>query len=298
MNTSRSQALADPKEFELRDIRIPEGRVRVATLGEGRPALFLHGLSAHGRSWRSAARCFAAANPGWACWLPDLLGRGASDARPDCGYTLDDEVRRIRQIVAELGRQTGHEAPFPTLVAGHSHGAALALALAKAEPGIRGLVLSNPVTADIHRPRALSALESPAARAAIGGLFAPLHRLLGRLILRRAGGPHFPVPRETVEAYAAPYRDPVRAQTLMRILSDWRPSDLTPRMPQRALAGHVIAGACDPRIPVEAAERLARQLRCDFTLMADGGHILPEQHPSRLGAIISQIAERIKASGA
>ena len=234
VNAHDTQAPNGSNGFELRDVRIPEGRVRVATLGAGRPALFLHGLSAHGRSWRAAARSFSAANPNWACWLPDLLGRGASDARPDCRYTLDDEVRRVREVVTELGRQTGYETRFPTLVAGHSHGAAIALALAKSESSIRGLVLSNPVTADIPRPRALWALESPAARAAIGGLFAPLHRLLGRLILRRAGGPHFAVPREAVESYATPYRDPVRARTLMRILADWRPSDLTLHMPERS----------------------------------------------------------------
>ena len=59
----------------------------------------------------------------------------------------------------------------------------------------------------------------------------------------------------------------------------------------------MVAGSCDPRIPVEAAERLSRQLGCDFTLLADGGHVLPEQHPTRLGEIVSKVAGQIRASG-
>ncbi len=298
VNVNDAKAPNGSVGFELQDVQIAEGRVRVATLGTGRPALFLHGVSAHGRSWRAAAQSLYASHPGWACWLPDLLGRGASDARPDCHYTLHDEVRRIREIVHELTARAGHAVPFPPLIVGHSQGAAIALALTRAEPSIRGLVLSNPVTSDIRRPRALSALESAAARAAIARLFAPLHRPLGRLILRRAGGPHFRVPSASIEAYAKPYRDPVRARTLMRILADWRPSDLSVQMPSRRLKAHVVAGACDPRVPVHLAERLSRQLDCEFTLIADGGHILPEQHPARLGQVVSEMVEQIRASEA
>ena len=282
----------DQETCLVRDIEITDGTVRVTILGEGRPVLFLHGISAHGRAWRSVAEAFVAEHPGWMCWLPDLLGRGASEASPGLSYTLDDEVRRLREIIRALALDGG----APRLVAGHSQGAAAALALAGVEPSVRGLLLANPVTADIRRPLVLRALRSSGVRRAAGHAFAPLHGQIGRLVLRRAGGPAFRAPPALVEAYARPWADPVRARTLMRILSDWRPADLERRMPDRPLAAHVVTGAHDPRIPVVAARRLAVRLGCGITVSPDGGHVLTEQHPRMLARLLAGLAATVSAA--
>lgn len=285
----------------VRNVAIGEGTVRVTVLGRGRPVLFLHGISAHGRAWRPVAERFAEAHPGWECWLPDLPGRGASDARAELSYTLDDEVRRVRELVRALAA----EGPRPQLVAGHSQGAAIALALAEAERDIGGLLLSNPVTPEIRSPAVLRLLRSSVVRRAVGSLLAPLHAPLGHLVLRRACGPAFRAPSELVAAYARPWASPARACALLRILADWRPAELEDRMPRRPLAAHVVTGAHDPRIPVEAARRLAARLDCDFTLSPDGGHVLTEQHPRLLARLLGEMAGRLapppaasRASGA
>jgi len=270
----------------VRNATIGDGTVRVTVLGRGRPVLFLHGISAHGRAWRPVAERFAEAHPGWECWLPDLPGRGASDARAELSYTLDDEVRRLRAVVRALAP----DGPRPRLVAGHSHGAAIALALARAEPSIRGLLLSNPVTPEIRSPAVLRLLRSSAVRRAVGGLLAPLHAPLGRLVLRRACGPAFRAPAELVAAYARPWSSPARARTLLRILADWRPAELEDRMPRRPVAAHVVTGAHDPRIPIRAATRLAARLDCDLTVLPDGGHVLTEQHPQLLARLLGELA--------
>ena len=178
------------KQPVVRNVAIGDGTVRVAILGGGRPVLFLHGISAHARAWRPVAERFAEEHPGWECWLPDLPGRGASDARAELSYTLDDEVRRLRAVVRALAP----DGPRPRLVAGHSQGAAIALALAEAEPDIGGLLLSNPVTPEIRSPAILRLLRSAAVRRAVGSLLAPLHAPLGHLVLRRACGPAFRAP--------------------------------------------------------------------------------------------------------
>ncbi|MXW55570.1 MAG: alpha/beta hydrolase [Gemmatimonadales bacterium] len=273
----------------VRNATIGDGTVRVTVLGRGRPVLFLHGISAHGRAWRPVAERFAEEHPGWECWLPDLPGRGASDARAELSYSLDDEVRRLRAVVRALAP----DGPRPQLVAGHSQGAAIALALAEAEPDIGGLLLSNPVTPEIRSPAVLRLLRPSAVRSAVGSLLAPLHAPLGRLVLRRACGPSFRAPAELVAAYARPWASPARARTLLRILADWHPAELKDRMPRRPVAAHVVTGAHDPRIPVAAARRLAARLDCDLTVSKDGGHVLTEQHPRLLARLLGEVAARL-----
>ncbi len=273
------------RRSEERNVAIGGGTVRVAILGRGRPVLFLHGISAHGRAWRPVAERFAEEHRGWECWLPDLPGRGVSDAHSGLSYALDDEVRRLRQLVRALAP----EGPRPQLVAGHSQGAALALALTRAEPEISGLLLSNPVTPEIRSPAVLRLLRYSAVRRVVGGVLAPLYAPLGHLVLRRACGPVFRAPADLVAAYARPWASPRRARTLLRILADWRPAELEDRMPDRPVAAHVVTGAHDPRIPVDAAERLASRLGCDFTVCTDGGHVLTEQHPRLLARLLGEL---------
>lgn len=273
----------------IRRIDLDEGSVHVRIMGEGPPLLFLHGVSARGRSWADVARRVVARHP-VAAWLPDLLGRGASDSRPGLRFSLDDEVRRADALIEGLSvGPTG----APALIVGHSTGAAIALGLARRRAGIRGLLLSNPVSSDIRRPAALGLLASGLMRTVLAGIFSPLHRTLGERIIRRAGGPGYRAPADVVEAYAAPWADRRRVETLLRILADWRPEELAGHMPERPLVVRVMAGAHDPRIPPAAARALAQALDGTYTLVDDGGHILPEQHPERLarevGALLADI---------
>lgn len=276
-----------PEPTEVRTVALAEGDVEVRILGTGPPILFLHGLSARGRSWLPVARELGRIAPGFQRWLPDLLGRGSSAARPDLSYRLEDETRRAREMLDLLAAEGR-----PAVVAGHSQGAAIALALAAGDPAIRGLLLSNPIPPDLPRPRALALLASRGARSAIGRIFASRARSIGRLVVVRAAGPGFRASPELVRAYADPYLEPERARTLMRILHDWRPRDLATRMPERELLAHVVAGAHDPRVPPASARRLARRLGAAWTLVEDGGHILPEQHPRLLAETLAGLAER------
>lgn len=288
VETTPSSAAREPPG-RTRTIALDEGPVHVRILGRGAPLLFLHGISARGRSWADAAADVVAGREVQA-WLPDLLGRGASGTGPDLRFSLDDEVRRADALVDALART---EAGAPAVIVGHSTGAAIALGLARLRPHVLGLLLSNPVSADIRRPRALGLLRSGLMRKVLAGIFSPLHRSLGARVIRRAGGPGYRAPSEVVEAYSAPYADRRRAETLMRILADWRPSELAAHMPDRRLVVRVVAGAHDPRVPPAAAEALAGALGGTFTLVEDGGHILPEQHPERLAREIGALLDDV-----
>ena len=274
---------------------IPEGEIVALALGRGRPVLFLHGVSARARTWLPVAERVADRAR---AWLPDLLSRGESSTRPDVSYDLDSEVIRaglVADALARLDAGGGEDATdAPRVLVGHSHGAAIALALAAERPGVEGLVLSNPVSPWVRRPRILDALASPLLRRATAGALAPLHRPFGRLVLARAAGPHHRASSEQVGTYAGPYADRRRAEALMRVLSDWRPAELGPRLPS-GRAVRIVTGAHDPRISVESARRLASLLDASFTVIEDGGHILPEQHPDALAREILTLLDDLDA---
>lgn len=95
--------------------------------GEGPPILFLHGLGASSRYWGRLSRCSA----GYRGIAPDLLGFGHSPHPDDVAYDVADHVAALAPLL-----------PQGTVVVGHSTGAALACALARAHPGVvRALVL-------------------------------------------------------------------------------------------------------------------------------------------------------------
>lgn len=288
----------DARAERIRRIGIAEGELHVRCLGHGEPVLYLHGVSARGDTWRPVAETVVGRAR---AWLPDLLGRGASTPRPDVAYDLAAEVGRLERLldllaVAEAADTDG-PVRAPRVLVGHSHGAALALALAARRPVVRGLLLSNPVSPWVRRPRALDALAAAPVRRAVARTLAPLARPFARAVLARAGGPAYRPAPDRVDAYAAPYRDPVRAETLMRVLADWRPAELDGHLPGRPLDVRIVTGAHDPRIPVRTARRLAERLSAAFTVLDDGGHVLPEQHPETLAAELVRLLDRLGPAG-
>ena len=242
---------------QIQDIQTPDGRIQIELRGSGPTLLCLHGISANRRSWSAVAdrleRQFRLV-------LVDLLSRGRSEARPDVPYRMGDEIHRVRQVLDAL-------ALSPTIVAGHSQGAALALALASVDERVTGLVLLNPVTSSTRRPRLLALLRSGLIRRAAAGIIRPLRSPLAHLTLRRVYGPRIRVTRERVAAYAEPYGDRLRVRALLRLLADWRPEELEEWMPASAPLACVVAGGRDPRVEPASARRLAQRLGAEFLLV-------------------------------
>ncbi|MDX1395648.1 MAG: alpha/beta hydrolase, partial [Gemmatimonadota bacterium] len=215
---------------------------------------------------------------------------------PALAFDLTSETRRIGDLLEALGDAhptgPGGAGPVvPAVIAGHSQGAAIALSWAADAASPPALLLSNPVTPWTRRPLALGALESGLMRALIAGIFSPLRRPLAAAILRRAAGPEYRVPPDVIDAYAAPYADRARAATLMAVLRDWHPAQLEGRLPVAGPPAHVLAGSRDPRIAPDTARRLAERLGAGFTLVGDGGHVLPEQHPRLLAEELERILD-------
>lgn len=248
----------------------------VATAGRGEAVLALHGLTANRLLWRPLA---ARLPPGVRLLAPDLPGRGRSPPAPDGRYRLRDDLRRLRGLLGELGAR-------PRVVVGHSHGAALAMALAATAPFVRGLVLCCPVCPWTRRPPLPPYLPALAPLAALA--VPPLRRPAVRWVLRhrvyadptRADG-------RAVERYAAPWADGARARHLPLILADWNPASLWPYFPPPPIAVRVLAGERDRRVPPADAARLARAADGDLRVLRDAAHGLPEE---RAGALARALA--------
>ena len=148
-------------------LRLPSGAV-IHGLGPstppGAPVLFLHGVGGAAWSWAPQAE---AMSDRFECLRWEGRGHGAAARVQDAG--LADYAQDAREALqaAWAARRT------PVLIAAHSMGAMLALALACDEPArVRGLFLVDPVYADsgtrpaVLRPalRALCWLVSPLVR--------------------------------------------------------------------------------------------------------------------------------------
>ena len=115
--------------------------------------LMLHGLTGHGKRWRSFAEGQLADVP---ILAPDLIGHGRSSY--DAPWTFDANVAALATLIE-------NEADGPVVVVGHSFGGATALHLAAQCPDlVAGLVLLDPaIGLDGSRMRQVadSMLDSP-----------------------------------------------------------------------------------------------------------------------------------------
>jgi lipase len=94
--------------------------------------LAIHGLTGHGRRWKSLADHLTE----FSILAPDLLGHGHSSW--DAPWSIDANVAALADLLE-------HDAAHPALVVGHSFGGAVALNLAATRPDlVSGLVLLDP----------------------------------------------------------------------------------------------------------------------------------------------------------
>ena len=273
---------------EVVAVATSDGRMVIEIRGPratGPPVVCLHGLSANRSTWRPVAKRLSERRR---VVLVDLLGRGESDPAPGARYDLESEVRRLDHVLTA----SGIERP---VLAGHSHGAAIALAAAH-RVSASGLLLVNPVTPGLSRPAVLSALRSPPARAMLAPAVKLFRRPLTRyMLVRRVFANREAIPAGLVDRYADPYGNRGRAAGLARILSDWDPAELEHWAGSPGVPVHVIAGAEDRRIGPDAARRWAARLGGSFELAAGCGHSAPEERTTKVAEALEDLLETICA---
>ncbi len=263
-------------------VEVPGGTVAVeirGPAGSGSPVVCLHGLTAHRATWEPVARLV---EPRRRILLVDLLGRGASSPSGDARHDLASEVDRTRRVLDALG-------VLRPLLAGHSHGAAIAVALS-ARIDTAGLLLANPVTPWLKRPYLLRALDLPGVGRWLPRVFRLFRTPLTRyMLVRRVFADAGAVPRDLTARYAEPWGDLDRARGLPGLLRQWDPAELEAYLGGGAEPVRVLAGREDRRVRLEDARRLAQRLHGTFAVLDGCGHSAPEERPEAVAAVLDEL---------
>ncbi|MEO6126361.1 MAG: alpha/beta fold hydrolase [Ilumatobacteraceae bacterium] len=262
-----------------------DGALHARTLGAGaQGVLLLHGLGGSNAYWGAAYDTVAGAGR---LVVPDLLGFGRSP-RPASGYTATDHVEALTVLLAELG-VTG-----PVVVAAHSFGCLVALALAEQHPDlVAGVVAFCPPlypdeAAARTRVGSLGWLEHQLVS---GGPWAQItcqwsckHRRAAAVVasLIRPGWPAV-IRRDGLQHSWTSY-----SQSFHEVLAT---AEAAQRLANIDVPVEFVAGSDDPVTDLTHLRHLAAHLSHVTLTIRDGAdHDLPLTDPSFAVAIISHTA--------
>lgn len=256
----------------------------------GTPVLLLHGLAASGRLWGSAFDRLGARHR---LLVPDLLGFGASPW-PPTGYSLEAHAAAVAATVAAAGVDDA-----PAVVAGHSFGALVALALARSHPGLVGALLL--VSPPLYRGPAGARAATRRALTWTERTFCTDTRYSRHLcramcmrrpwLARRVATtyrPELPLAvaldgvRHTWESYSQSFAELVGATA--------RPAWLV----EAGVPVRLLIGGTDPLPDLGLLEELAAgHPQVTLEVVAGADHLLPLSHPGRCLTAIEELAASV-----
>lgn len=244
-------------ETHRRRAATDSGTISYLDVGQGRPAVFIHGILTNSLLWRHVLS--GTAGDRRRCIALDLPGHGHSPAAaPDSDVSLTGLARRVVELCDHLGLDRFD------LVANDTGGAVAQIVAATASERLSTFTLTNGDTEGNTPPL----LFKPVALAARLGLLARLGpRITGsrRLMLAglTAGYPHpGRLPKEVVDAYYRPvFGTTEAARSFSRLVSALSNDDLVAVRPQLArltVPTLLVWGTGDIFFPVKWARRLQR----------------------------------------
>jgi pimeloyl-ACP methyl ester carboxylesterase len=271
-----------------RRVALPDGtNLRVVEAGpaDGTPVVMIHGWAVSAYLWRHTLAGLSAA--GYRAIALDLPGHGLSDSPPARGeYTLDAFTRRVSQLLDALELQQ------PLMLA-QSMGGRIGVALAS-QGRARKLALFGPVGFGSVTPATAYAPFIPEFAAEIATTL--VTRQMVEIVQRRVHGKLGWFTDRDVDEYWAPTQFPgiVRAQLQMLREFSWAP--LTPaECSALAVETLVVFGTQDKTVkPTVTAEIVARLPRGRLEWVEGGGHVLMEEIPAQVNAML---IEFLRAEG-
>lgn len=251
----------------------------VQMMGRGPAALLLHGTGAASHSWGALAPLLA---DRWTVIAPDLPGHGFTAAPADACLTIDGMAAAIGGLVRALGQE-------PSLVVGHSAGAAvmLRMALDGRLPAARTLVGLNAALGETSP--LLRLIAAPVARVA-----SPIGALLGRTdwfareMLASTGS-------RVSEAQQALYRaflaSPRHVDALVTMMGQWHLTPLLGELPRLTIPLTLVVAERDRWVPPSVSASVAPRIpRATVVRLSDVGHLAHEEAPARVAEVIGAAA--------
>lgn len=265
---------------------------RVAEAGSGPPLLLLHGTGGSIHSWQALLPCLS---PHLHLVAVDLAGHGHTSYPGFDHLSLVEMAQQLRDFLTA-------ERLSPAIVAGHSAGAAIMLQLAAdgalpAETVLVGINAAlhapHPAVQDLMRGSLGAIFRSRPARAFVRGVgtSAPLIEML----LSTTGSR---LSKEQEAAYVRTFADPEHVEAAYAMMASWDLAPLVAALPRIPHPTLYITGERDTWVPPAVArDASARMPRARVASVAGGGHLVHEECPQEVAALILD-AYRTPPSGA
>lgn len=288
---------ADNTGLSKRRARVGTADIAYLDAGCGPPVLLLHGCPFSSFVWR---RIIPPLRARFRCVAPDLLGLGDTETEPGADWTLPAQAQAVLGLLDHLGLDR-------VAVVGHDHGAAVAQLIAARHPDrLTALVLADAEAYD-NWP---SAEELPFIRVTqlpvLGRLvlWAWSRPRLFRWALATGKAVHDPavLTGELVDGYiAANLADTHRRARTRRFLAvqldpanQRHTADLATELRRITAPTLIVWGGQDVHFGPEWAHRLQHDIPTTqrLEILPDTGHLLMEERPGRLAALLTEFLTR------
>jgi pimeloyl-ACP methyl ester carboxylesterase len=269
--------------MESRSVDVEGIRMRWEEEGEGRPVVFIHGIPTSPRLWRHVvAGVQGARSMAW-----EMVGYGASIEE---GWDRDISVSKQADYLAAWMQEAELESTF---LVGHDLGGGVAQILAVRQPElVQGVVLMNSICYDswpIPSVKAMGAM-GPAVERLPNSVFrqvysAFLHR--GHDNRERA--------KESIEEYWPYYVRAGGAAAMIRQVRSLNVNDtlaIAEQIPNLDVPARLVWGAADQFQKIGYGYRLAYELGAPIERIEGGKHFVPEDHPERVAAVVSELLKQ------
>ena len=258
-------------------------RWHVQELGQGPPALLIHGTAGATHSWRGLAPLLAS---DFRLLAPDLPGHGFTGAHAD--LSLPGMARALTSLLGKLDFA-------PRLAIGHSAGAAILarlIAEGKIKPdlfvAINGAFLPFegfaarlfPVVARLLRVNPLAArmFAAMSDRVRVANMLAGMGTRLD------ARG---------LDLYARLMKSPAHCAGALDMMANWDLSAMPTELGRLACPTLLVIGEKDGAVPPAEAARVGRLLRqAEIARLPGLGHLAHEEAPGPVAALIGAAAAR------
>jgi magnesium chelatase accessory protein len=259
-------------------------RWHVQVMGSGPAVLLLHGTGAATHSWRALAPALAGS---FTVVAPDLPGHGFTDTPPGFRLSLPGQARSVTELLRVMALQ-------PTLVAGHSAGAA---------------VLARMCLDGAIAPRALVSLNGALLpmHGLAGEVFSPVAKLLAAMplvphlfatwvddrraverLIRDTGST---IDAEGITLYWRLARTRAQVAGALGMMANWNLRSLCAELPRLTIPLVLIVGGNDRTVPPADAARVRDLVPGARLVTLSGlGHLAHEEKPELCAMLIAECA--------
>ncbi len=273
-----------PNRAASRFVTVGDLRWHVQVSGSGPGILLIHGAGAATHSWRGLTPLLAER---FTVVAPDLPGHGFTAMPPENGLSLPAMARRTAALIGALDVR-------PSLVVGHSAGAAIALQMS-----LDGRFGEAPVVAINGALQPFAGAVAPLFQGLAMGLFvnplavrmfAGAARDRGR-VARMIRGTGSEIDEAGIDFYARLLRRPGHVSGTLGMMGSWDLRALRRTLPQLIADLTLIVGDRDQAVPPSVAEDVRASLpRARIVTLPGLGHLAHEERPDLVAAVITDVA--------